>query len=86
MDDVMALVRHDRPGEPVDVEVQRGSRTIRVTATARRHGHAVSSGRGPGLAGAGPDHSAPRSGPGRCRGLDREHAVARAAALQGEHA
>ena len=31
MDDVMALVRHDRPGDSVPVEVERGSRSIRVT-------------------------------------------------------
>jgi putative serine protease PepD len=32
MDDVMALVRHDQPGQPVVVELQRGTRTITVSA------------------------------------------------------
>jgi len=33
MDDVMALVRHDQPGEPLELELLRGSSTIHVRAT-----------------------------------------------------
>ena len=33
MDDVMALVRHDRPGEPLELELLRGSNTIHLSAT-----------------------------------------------------
>ena len=32
MDDVMALVRHERPGEPLELEVLRGSTKIRLKA------------------------------------------------------
>jgi S1-C subfamily serine protease len=33
MDDVMALVRHDHPGQPVRIEIQRGSHDLEVSAT-----------------------------------------------------
>ncbi len=33
MNDVMALVRHDRPGQPVELELQRGSNRLRMVAT-----------------------------------------------------
>ena len=33
MEDVMALVRHDAPGQPIVVELRRGSRTSMVSAT-----------------------------------------------------
>ena len=32
MDDVMARVRHDQPGQPVEIAVQRGSRNLTVSA------------------------------------------------------
>ena len=33
MEDVMALIRHDSPGQPVAVAVRRGSRTLTMSAT-----------------------------------------------------
>ena len=33
MDDVMALVRHDRPGQPVDLTLERGTRSMNVRVT-----------------------------------------------------
>ncbi len=33
MDDVMAVVRHDRPGQPVELTLERGSATLKVRVT-----------------------------------------------------
>ena len=33
MDDVMAFVRHDRPGQPVDLTLERGTRSMKVRVT-----------------------------------------------------
>jgi len=33
MEDVMAVVRHDKPGQTIVIELRRGSRKLAVTAT-----------------------------------------------------
>ena len=33
MDDVMAVVRHDRPGQPVELALERGATALKVRVT-----------------------------------------------------
>ncbi len=78
MDDVMAVVRHDRPGQSVDLVLERGATMVRLPRHTDQHAHAVTGRPWPAGRAERPQSCGARSGArawGRPRPTRQEHTV-----------